>query len=67
MGLFSAISNRQSVRREKYLSAMREKTKCPDCGGRGFIMPAAFEYIYPFDCSGCNGTGTLADWESNQL
>jgi len=66
MGLFRSLSAWQSARREKYISTMQEQNKCPDCGGRGFIMPAAYEYAYPFDCSGCNGTGSFQEWQLNR-
>lgn len=63
MGLFNAISNWRTQRFENHRSAMETEGKCPECNGRGFSFPTyAVENVAPYDCPGCNGTGSYEDW-----
>ncbi|KHD85657.1 hypothetical protein [Heyndrickxia ginsengihumi] len=66
MGLFSAISQWKIDKQEKHVENMKTQNKCPDCYGRGFIMPVCYDYVYPYDCTGCNGSGSYDDWVQNQ-
>lgn len=63
MGLFQSFSKWQSGRKQRRISEMQAKNKCPDCGGKGFYM-FSNEYFMttPYDCPGCNGSGTFSDW-----
>ncbi|WP_027725538.1 hypothetical protein [Tuberibacillus calidus] len=66
MGLFQAISNWQTERYQRHVSRMQALDKCPDCRGRGFINVLSFDYAMPYECPGCNGSGSYSDWENSR-
>ncbi|MFD1738463.1 methionine aminopeptidase [Bacillus salitolerans] len=66
MGLFNKLSEWNASRQEKYVSTMREKGRCPQCGGLGIYGYSAYEFSYynnNLDCTGCNGTGMYTKWD----
>ncbi|MBU9711165.1 methionine aminopeptidase [Evansella tamaricis] len=64
MGLFNAISEWSNNRYQKKVEKMEARGHCPDCRGRGFhTFPNEYFYAPTYDCPGCNGTGSFADWE----
>jgi len=66
MGLFNAISSWQADRYQKHVTKMQTLDKCPDCRGRGYINTISFDYAMPYECPGCNGSGSFSDWHGTQ-
>jgi DnaJ-class molecular chaperone len=65
MGLLNVYQEWKDSRYQKHVSNMREQDKCPDCYGRGYHIFPATEFVYnvtPYDCQGCDGTGTFEQW-----
>ncbi|MCP8615731.1 methionine aminopeptidase [Salirhabdus salicampi] len=69
MGFMQSLSAWNQERKEKRLSQYEEQGLCPDCRGKGFHMLVQTETFYspPYDCYGCNGSGSYTDWSANQL
>jgi len=67
MGLFSYLSDWKASLYEKKIAEAQSLGHCPDCNGKGFMIPIVNEYSYPesFDCPGCLGTGSFTDWSTN--
>jgi DnaJ-class molecular chaperone len=64
MGLFNFFSEWQSTQYEKKIANAEAKGHCPDCNGKGFLIPGYSEFFYAgsYDCTGCNGSGAFTDW-----
>ncbi|MBB6453350.1 DnaJ-class molecular chaperone [Salirhabdus euzebyi] len=69
MGFLSSVNEWRENRREKKLSEMESLGICPDCAGKGFhhITHSEMYYAAPFECQGCNGSGSYAEWSSNNM
>ncbi len=69
MGLLNSINDWISSRYERKIEQMENLGLCPECNGKGFHTFNAYDFYYtkPYNCVGCNGTGSFTEWfESNQ-
>ncbi|MFC0470866.1 methionine aminopeptidase [Halalkalibacter kiskunsagensis] len=64
MGFINAIDQWLEKKNEKRIALSKSQGICPECQGKGFNMVGTEVYITNsyYDCPGCNGSGSFADW-----